>query len=91
MLSDSLCYDQALEYLRSHGERGESIVETPGLDVEWTADGSFSSGDFLPRFPFMFNTFLKQDRILKGRTYPGFNPRLVVTILSSSLFSPRRY
>ena len=72
------CSDQALEYLKSHGESGESIVATPGLDVEWTADGSFSSGDFLPRFPFMFNTFLKQVKF-EGESISKFNPKLVVT------------
>ncbi len=72
------CSDQALEYLKSHGERGESIVATPGLDVEWTADGSFSSSDFLPRFPFMFNIFLKQVQV-EGESISKFDPKLVVT------------
>jgi len=78
------CSDQALEYLRSHGERGESIVEGPALDVEWTADGSFSSSEFIPRFPFMLNTFLKQVQF-EAENISKFDPKIVV---SDSKLSP---
>ena len=78
------CSDQALEYLWSHGERRDSIVEGPALDVEWTADGSFSSREFIPRFPFMLNTFWKQVQF-EAENISKFDPKLVV---SDSKLSP---
>jgi UDP-N-acetylglucosamine--N-acetylmuramyl-(pentapeptide) pyrophosphoryl-undecaprenol N-acetylglucosamine transferase len=78
------CSDQALDYLRSHRESGENIVSGPALDVEWTADGSFSSSKFIPRFPFMFNTFLKQVQF-EAENISKFDPKLVV---SDSKLSP---
>jgi UDP-N-acetylglucosamine--N-acetylmuramyl-(pentapeptide) pyrophosphoryl-undecaprenol N-acetylglucosamine transferase len=78
------CSDQALEYLRSHGEGSDNIVESPALDVEWTTDGSFSSSQFIPRFPFMLNTFWKQIQF-EAENISKFNPKLMV---SDSKLSP---
>ena len=78
------CSDQALEYLRPRIEIGDSIVAGPALDVEWSADGSFSSSEFIPRFPFMFNTFLKQVQF-EAENISKFDPKLVV---SDSKLSP---
>jgi UDP:flavonoid glycosyltransferase YjiC (YdhE family) len=77
------CSDQALSYLKAHGE-GDRIIEGPALDVEWTSDGSFSSSEFLPRFPFMLNTFLKQVQF-EAENISKFDPKLVV---SDSKLSP---
>ena len=68
------CSDQALDYLSTHGE-GSTVLKSPSLDVEWTEDGSFASKDFIPRFPLMFNAFLRQvafERENIARFSPGW-------------------
>jgi UDP:flavonoid glycosyltransferase YjiC (YdhE family) len=67
---------QGIVYLRSNEESGNS-VECPGLDVEW-AGGGFSSRHVLPRFPFMFNTFLRQ-LAFEERSIGAFDPDIVVS------------
>ena len=74
---------QALSYLKMHNGVG-SILESPPLDVEWTGDGSFSSKDFIPHFPSMFNSFLRQVAF-ETRSIAKFAPRVVV---SDSRLSP---
>jgi UDP:flavonoid glycosyltransferase YjiC (YdhE family) len=69
--------DQALNYLNTNGKE-KNVMRSPSLDVEWTKDGGFSSRDFLPRFRFMFNAFLKQVAFEEG-SITQFNPRLVVS------------
>ncbi|MDA4122128.1 MAG: hypothetical protein OK456_02975 [Thaumarchaeota archaeon] len=71
------CSAQALNFLTSRVAPSE-VLKSPALDVEWTEDGSFSSKDFIPHFPFMFNSFLKQIAFEKERI-GKFNPRLVVS------------
>ncbi len=70
-------FDQALKYLDAHKD-SSSVVESPRLDVEWTSEGSFSSRDVLPRFPFMFNSFLRQVAF-EAESLVKFNPKLVVS------------
>jgi UDP-N-acetylglucosamine--N-acetylmuramyl-(pentapeptide) pyrophosphoryl-undecaprenol N-acetylglucosamine transferase len=77
------CSGQALDYVRSHG-KDASLVESPSLDVEWTEEGSFSSKDFIPRFPIMFNTFLRQVAF-ERYNIAKFDPAVVV---SDSRLSP---
>ena len=77
------CSDQALDYIRMHGHE-QKVLESPSLDVEWTEEGSFSSKDFLPRFPFMFNSFLRQVAF-ERQSIESFDPRVVV---SDSRLSP---
>lgn len=67
---------QALSYLTAHGER--EVVRSPPLDVEWTEAGGFSASQFLPRFQFMFNSFLKQVAF-EEKSIAKFDPRLVVS------------
>jgi UDP:flavonoid glycosyltransferase YjiC (YdhE family) len=69
--------DQALSYLSMNWGEG-NVVMSPSLDVEWTAAGGFSSSDFIPRFRFMFNAFLKQVAFEEG-SISRFDPRLVVS------------
>ena len=73
---------QGLRYIISRGE-ASSALECPSLDVEW-AEGGFSSWHVLPRFPFMFNSFLKQ-LAFEGANIPRFDPGVVV---SDSRLSP---
>ena len=68
---------QGLAHFRAVGE-GERTDGSPPLDVEWTADGGFSSKSVLPRFPFMFNGFLRQFSF-ERRAIARFNPALVVS------------
>jgi UDP:flavonoid glycosyltransferase YjiC (YdhE family) len=77
------CSGQALDYIGSHGQ-GASVLESPSLDVEWTEEGSFSSKDFIPRFPFMFNAFLRQVAF-ERENIAKFDPKVVV---SDSRLSP---
>jgi UDP:flavonoid glycosyltransferase YjiC (YdhE family) len=77
------CSAQALSYLKVH-DKGSEILSSPPLDVEWTEEGSFSSKDFLPHFPLMFNSFLKQVAF-EAQSIAKFDPRLVV---SDSRLSP---
>ncbi len=77
------CSDQALGYLRMSG-RGGDAIKCPSLDVEWTEAGSVSSKDFIPRFPFMFNTFLRQVAF-ERENIERFDPGVVV---SDSRLSP---
>jgi UDP-N-acetylglucosamine--N-acetylmuramyl-(pentapeptide) pyrophosphoryl-undecaprenol N-acetylglucosamine transferase len=77
------CSDQALNYLMMHGE-ADSVLKSPSLDVEWTEEGSFSSKQFIPRFPFMFNAFLKQIAF-ERENIARFDPKVVV---SDSRLSP---
>jgi UDP-N-acetylglucosamine--N-acetylmuramyl-(pentapeptide) pyrophosphoryl-undecaprenol N-acetylglucosamine transferase len=80
------CYSgslQALKYLRLH-QNGSKVLESPSLDVEWTEDGSFSSKDFIPHFPSMFNSFLKQIAF-ESESISRFDPSIVV---SDSRLSP---
>jgi UDP-N-acetylglucosamine--N-acetylmuramyl-(pentapeptide) pyrophosphoryl-undecaprenol N-acetylglucosamine transferase len=77
------CSGQAQNYLNMHGQE-ENVLKSPSFDVEWTQEGSFSSKDFIPRFPYMFNSFLKQ--IAFERTnISRFDPQVVV---SDSRLSP---
>jgi UDP-N-acetylglucosamine--N-acetylmuramyl-(pentapeptide) pyrophosphoryl-undecaprenol N-acetylglucosamine transferase len=71
------CADQALDYLTNHGHE-EEVLKSPSLDVEWTEDGSFSSKDFIPKFPFMFSAFLRQIAF-ERENIARFDPRVVVT------------
>jgi UDP-N-acetylglucosamine--N-acetylmuramyl-(pentapeptide) pyrophosphoryl-undecaprenol N-acetylglucosamine transferase len=83
---DQFCFSgslQALSYLRMQTAIGE-VLESPPLDVEWTGDGSFSSKDFIPHFPSMFNSFLRQVAF-ETTSIPKFGPRVVV---SDSRLSP---
>jgi len=75
-------FGQGLRYIRSSGE-GANALECPPLDVEWAA-GGFSSWHVLPRFPFMFNSFMKQ-LAFEGANIPSFDPAVVV---SDSRLSP---
>lgn len=77
------CSGQALNYLETNGVGGE-VLRSPPLDVEWTEEGSVSSRDFLPKFPFMFNSFLQQ-LAFERVNIPNFGPRVVV---SDSRLSP---
>jgi UDP:flavonoid glycosyltransferase YjiC (YdhE family) len=77
------CSDQALDYLRMNGE-GDSVLRSPSLDVEWTEEGSFSSKEFIPRFPFMFNAFLHQVAF-ERKNIAKFDPKVIV---SDSRLSP---
>ena len=67
---------QGIGYLRAVGEESSS-VECPGIDVEWSG-GGFSSWHVLPRFPFMFNTFLRQVAF-EERSIAAFSPDVVVS------------
>jgi UDP:flavonoid glycosyltransferase YjiC (YdhE family) len=71
------CSDQALNYLNTHGQ-AEKVLKSPSLDVKWTEEGSFSSKDFIPRFPFMFNAFLRQVAF-ERQSIARFDPKVVVT------------
>jgi UDP-N-acetylglucosamine--N-acetylmuramyl-(pentapeptide) pyrophosphoryl-undecaprenol N-acetylglucosamine transferase len=77
------CSAQALNFLNLH-EASDRVLPSPPLDVEWTEDGSFSSKDFLPHFPLMFNSFLKQIAF-EAKSIRRFDPNLVV---SDSRLSP---
>lgn len=77
------CSDQALSYLIMRG-LGDKVLKSPSFDVEWTDEGSFSSKDFLPRFPFMFNSFLRQVAF-ERESISKFDPKVVV---SDSRLSP---
>ncbi|MDA4135989.1 MAG: hypothetical protein OK449_03165 [Thaumarchaeota archaeon] len=71
------CSLQALSYLRTREASG-NVLESPSLDVEWTEGGSFSSKNFIPHFPYMFNSFLKQVAF-EAEQIPKFDPRVVVS------------
>ena len=77
------CSDQALSYLRMNGEAA-NVLQCPSLDVKWTEEGSFSSKDFIPRFPFMLNAFFRQLEF-ERENIAKFNPKVVV---SDSRLSP---
>jgi len=68
---------QGLAHFRAMGE-GRRTEASPPLDVEWTADGGFASKSVIPRFPFMFNGFLRQ-LAFERRALARFNPDLVVS------------
>ena len=68
---------QGLTHFRAVGE-GVRTEASPPLDVEWTADGGFASKSVLPRFPHMFNDFLRQ-LTFERRTMARFNPDLVIS------------
>ena len=68
---------QGLTHFRAVGE-GARTEASPPLDVEWTADGGFASKSVLPRFPYMFNDFLRQLAFERG-TMARFNPDLVIS------------
>jgi len=70
------CSLQALSYLIAR-EKG-NVLKSPALDVEWTEGGSFSSKDFIPHFPNMFNSFLKQVAF-ESEQIPRFDPSVVVS------------
>jgi hypothetical protein len=57
---------------------GSRTEASPPLDVEWTADGGFASKSILPRFPSMFNGFLRQLAFERG-AITRFKPGLVVS------------
>jgi UDP-N-acetylglucosamine--N-acetylmuramyl-(pentapeptide) pyrophosphoryl-undecaprenol N-acetylglucosamine transferase len=71
------CSLQALSYLKTRELNGR-VLESPPLDVEWTEGGSFSSKDFIPHFPFMFNSFLKQ-LAFEVDHIDRFDPSLIVS------------
>jgi len=75
-------FGQGLRYIASSGEAA-NVLECPSLDVEWSA-GGFSSWHVLPRFPFMFNSFMKQ-LAFEGANIAKFDPDVVV---SDSRLSP---
>ncbi len=77
------CSDQALNYLMMNGEGG-NVLKSPSLDVEWTEEGSFSSKEFIPRFPSMLNAFFRQIAF-ERENIAKFNPKVVV---SDSRLSP---
>jgi len=68
---------QGLTHLRASGE-GSRTEASPPLDVEWTPDGGFASNSVLPRFPLMFNKFLRQVAF-EEEAIARFNPSLVVS------------
>ena len=68
---------QGLTHFRASGEGGRTETSPP-LDVEWTADGGFASNSVLPRFPLMFNKFLRQVAF-EGRAIDRFDPSLVIS------------
>ncbi len=69
-------FGQGLAYFRANGE-GASADQSPALDVEWSS-GGFSSWHVLPRFPFMFNMFLRQ-LAFERANIERFDPDLVVS------------
>lgn len=69
--------DQGVGFLKTHGEGG-NVVKSPSLDVEWVSGGGFSSGNFLPRFPRMFNAFLRQ-LAFEQASISKFRPKVVVS------------
>lgn len=69
--------EQGLTHFRATGE-GNRTTASPPLDVEWTADGGFSSRSVLPRFPSMFNGFLRQLDFERG-AIARFDPSVVVS------------
>jgi UDP:flavonoid glycosyltransferase YjiC (YdhE family) len=75
-------FGQGMRYLMSSGESANT-QESPTLDVEWAA-GGFSSWHVLPRFPLMFNSFMKQ-LAFEEASIPRFDPDVVV---SDSRLSP---
>ena len=68
---------QGLAHFRAMGE-GSRTEASPPLDVEWAPDGGFASRSVLPRFPFMFNAFLRQLAFERG-VISRYNPGLVVS------------
>jgi UDP:flavonoid glycosyltransferase YjiC (YdhE family) len=75
-------FGQGLRFLRSQGE-ADIALDSPALDVEWAA-GGFSSWHVLPRFPFMFSSFMRQ-LAFEGANISRFDPDVVV---SDSRLSP---
>ena len=73
---------QALRHVRSKGD-GVRAVASPSVDVHWEGEG-FSSWHVLPRFPFTFNSFLRQVAF-ERRSIADFDPSVVV---SDSRLSP---
>jgi UDP-N-acetylglucosamine--N-acetylmuramyl-(pentapeptide) pyrophosphoryl-undecaprenol N-acetylglucosamine transferase len=71
------CSLQALSYLGTREAR-RNILESPPLDVEWTEGGRFSSKDFIPHFPTMFNSFLKQIAF-ESDQIARFDPSVIVS------------
>jgi UDP-N-acetylglucosamine--N-acetylmuramyl-(pentapeptide) pyrophosphoryl-undecaprenol N-acetylglucosamine transferase len=69
-------FGQGLNYLEAGGQWSD-VVESPALDVEWSAAG-FSSWHVLPRFPFMFNSFLRQ-LAFEQASISKFDPQVVVS------------
>ena len=74
---------QGLAFLEAKSLR-DKAAPTPHLDVEWGPVGGFSSYSVLPRFPIMFNTFLRQ-LASERRSMAMFRPSVVV---SDSKLSP---
>jgi UDP:flavonoid glycosyltransferase YjiC (YdhE family) len=68
---------QALDYLSTRLAK-DNILASPPLDVEWTEGGSFSSKDFIPHFPYMFNSFARQVAF-EAEHIAKFDPGLVVS------------
>jgi UDP-N-acetylglucosamine--N-acetylmuramyl-(pentapeptide) pyrophosphoryl-undecaprenol N-acetylglucosamine transferase len=71
------CSLQALDYLSTRLAK-DNILASPPLDVEWTEGGSFSSKDFIPHFPYMFNSFARQVAF-EAEHIAKFDPGLVVS------------
>lgn len=68
---------QGLRFIESQGA-GEDAVSCPELDVEWTAEGSFSSRDFVVHFPFMLRSFANQVAF-EAASIRRFDPRVAVS------------
>lgn len=71
------CSGQGLRYIRAQGPDAE-VVECPGLDVEWTEEGSFSGRDFMVHFPRMLRSFLRQVTF-EAKSIGEFDPRVAVS------------
>jgi UDP-N-acetylglucosamine--N-acetylmuramyl-(pentapeptide) pyrophosphoryl-undecaprenol N-acetylglucosamine transferase len=71
------CSGQGLRYIRTQWPESDA-VECPGLDVEWTEEGSFSSRDFVVHFPLMLRSFLKQVAF-EAESIARFDPNVAVS------------
>jgi len=82
---------QGLQYIRTRAPTMDT-VESPPFDVEWTEEGSFSSGEFLKHFPFMLRSFLKQVTF-EAESISRFRPAVVMSdsrlsaVLAGSILS----
>jgi UDP-N-acetylglucosamine--N-acetylmuramyl-(pentapeptide) pyrophosphoryl-undecaprenol N-acetylglucosamine transferase len=68
-------FDEGLAYLRTNGE---SVIESPSIDIKWDESGGFSSGASFVRFPLWILKFSRQVGFESGNI-SKFNPNLVVS------------